>query len=184
MPKRLSLQPHLSRDELERRDRTAKDPVSRSPWQMVGLLAQGHPSEQVAAVTGSTAHGVRTMAQRDTQQGPAGLGDRRHRHPGAAGLLSAAQRAELARALDRPPADGGRWTGPKVAAWMAPVLGPRSSRREAGNCCAALGGRRRCLGPAMPRLIRVRQRLVKKSAGRRARSATGFPAGPQRALGD
>jgi transposase len=123
MPKRLSIQPHLSHDELERHYRTAKDPVSRSHWQVVWLLAQGHPSEQVAAVTGYTANWVRAVAQRYNQHGLAGLGDRRHRNPGAAGLLSAAQRAELAQALDRPPADGGRWTGPKVAAWMATALG-------------------------------------------------------------
>jgi transposase len=123
MPKRRSIQPHLSRDALERRDRTAKDPVSRSHWPMVWLLAHGHPAAQVAAVTGYTANWVRTVAQRDNQHGPAGLGDRRHRNPGAAGLLSAAQRAELAQALDRPPSDGGRWTGPNVAAWRATVLG-------------------------------------------------------------
>lgn len=66
---------------------------------------------------------MRTIAQRDNHHGPAGLGDRRHRNPGAAGLLSAAQQAALAQALDHPPPDGGRWTGPKVAAWMATILG-------------------------------------------------------------
>ena len=121
-PKRLSIQPHLALDELGRRYRTAKDPVARSHWQMVWLLAQGLPSERVAAVTGYTARWVRTLAQRYNRQGPAGLGDRRHRNPGAAGLLSPAQRAELAQALAQPPLDGGRWTGPKVAAWMATTL--------------------------------------------------------------
>jgi hypothetical protein len=35
MPKRLSVQPHLALDELERRYRTAKELVGRSHWQMV-----------------------------------------------------------------------------------------------------------------------------------------------------
>ncbi len=122
MPKRLAIQPHLTLGELERRYRTAKDPVTRSHWQMVWLLAQGLPSERVAAVTGYTANWVRTMAQRYNQHGPAGLGDRRHRNPGAVGLLSPAQRAALVTALEHPPPDGGRWTGPKVAAWMAAIL--------------------------------------------------------------
>jgi transposase len=77
----------------------------------------------VAAVTGYTANWVRTIAQRYNNHGPAGLGDRRHRNPGAAGLLSAAQQAELARGLAHPSPDGGIWTGPKVAAWMAATLG-------------------------------------------------------------
>jgi hypothetical protein len=63
MPKRLSIQPHLTLDALERRYRTAKDPVARSHWQMVWRLAQGFPSEQVAAVTGYSANGLRTIAQ-------------------------------------------------------------------------------------------------------------------------
>ena len=123
MPKRLSLQPHLALDELERCSRSAKEPVARSPWQMVWLLAQGQRAEQVAAVTGYTTNWVRTIAQRYNQHGPAGLGDRRHRNPGAAGLLSAAQQAELARVLAHPSPDGGSWTGPQVAAWMAAILG-------------------------------------------------------------
>jgi len=52
MPKRLSVQPHLALDELERRYRTAKDPVARRHWQMVWLLAHGRSSDRVAAVTG------------------------------------------------------------------------------------------------------------------------------------
>ena len=90
---------------------------------MVWLLAQGLPSDRVAAGPGYTANGVRTVAQRYNQHGPAGLGDRRHRNPGAAGLLSPAQQAELVQALDQRASDGGRWTGPKVAAWMAAILG-------------------------------------------------------------
>jgi transposase len=123
MTKRLSLQPHLALDELERRYRTAKDPVARSHWQMVWLLARGQAAERVAAVTGYTANWVRTIAQRYNRHGQPGLGDRRPRKPGAAGLLSAAQRAELARVIEHPSPDGGIWTGPKVAAWMVAILG-------------------------------------------------------------
>ena len=123
MPKQLVLQPHLALDELERRYRTANDPVARSHWQTVWLRAQGQPAAWVAAVTGYTANWVRTMTQRYNRHGPAGLSDRRHRHPGAAGLLPAAQQAELARGVDPPSPDGGIWTGPKVATWMAAILG-------------------------------------------------------------
>ena len=123
MPKRLSIQPHLSCDELERRYRAAKAPVARSHWQIIWLLAQGLPSERVAAVTGYTVNWVRGLAQRYNQTGPAGLGDQRHRNPGRVGLLSTAQRATFTTALAEPPPDGGVWTGPKAAAWMAATLG-------------------------------------------------------------
>jgi hypothetical protein len=116
MPKRLVVQPHLSQDELEQRYRAAKDPVARSHWQIVWLLGQGLVSEQVAAVTGYTVNWVRAIAQRYNQYGPTGVGDRRHRNLGSPGLLSGAQYTALARVLDQPPPDGGRWTGPKIAA--------------------------------------------------------------------
>lgn len=116
MPKRLSIQAHLAVDELETHYRRAKDPVARSHWQVIWLLAQGLTSAPVAAVTGDTVNWIRTMARRYNQLGSAGLADRRHRNPGATGLLSAVQRAALASALQQPPADGSVWTGPKAAA--------------------------------------------------------------------
>jgi hypothetical protein len=68
---------------------------------MIWLLAQGRPAEQVAAVTGDTAHWVRASAQHYNRQGPAGFGGRRHRNRGSRGRFSAVQRTALARTLDR-----------------------------------------------------------------------------------
>ena len=125
MPKSLSFQTHLTLHELETHYRKAKDPVVRSHCQAIWLLAQGWASAQVAAITGYTINWVRTLARRYNHLGPAGLEGRRHHNPGAAGLLSAAQRAALVVALEQPPPDGGVWTGPKAAAWMAATLGRR-----------------------------------------------------------
>jgi hypothetical protein len=52
MPKRITINPHLSVKELENRYRAAKNPVERSHYQIVWLLAQGKTTEEVAAVTG------------------------------------------------------------------------------------------------------------------------------------
>ena len=38
-------------------------------------------------------------------------------------LLSAAQQEELDQVLQSPPADGGLWSGPKVAQWIAQTTG-------------------------------------------------------------
>jgi transposase len=123
MPKRLSIQAPVSVDDLAMRYRGARDPVARGHWQIICLLAQGLASEPVAAVTGYTVNWIRTLVRRSNQRGPAGLGDHRHRNPGATGPLSAAQHTALAAALEQPPADGGVWTSPKVASWMATTLG-------------------------------------------------------------
>ncbi len=56
-------------------------------------------------------------------EGASGLGDQRARNTGARPLLSQEDEAALRDALVEPPTDGGLWTGPKVAAWMARRLG-------------------------------------------------------------
>ncbi len=48
MPKRISIEPHLSIEELEQRYRQGKDPIERSHYQIIWLLAQGRTSEEVA----------------------------------------------------------------------------------------------------------------------------------------
>ena len=52
MPKRISITPHLSIDELAQRYRQAQNPIERSHFQIIWLLAQGKRTEAVAEVTG------------------------------------------------------------------------------------------------------------------------------------
>jgi transposase len=119
----LTIPAHLPVTELERRYRAAHDPVARSHWQIIWLLARGTPTAEVARVTGYSVNWVRELARRYRDDGPAGLGDRRHANPGAAPLLSPAQQAELAATLAVPPPDGGLWTCRKVAAWIGATIG-------------------------------------------------------------
>jgi transposase len=121
MPKRLELSPHASTQELEHRYRKAKDPVERSHHQIVWLLSEGRTTQEVCEVTGYSPGWVRTIARRYNERGVEGLGDRRHRNPGAKGraLLDEAGEAELVEALQGPPPGGGMWSGPKVARWIA-----------------------------------------------------------------
>ena len=118
----LKLPPHLPVDELERRYRRARDPVERSHWQIVWLVARRTRTAEVARATGYSVTWIREVARRYRAGGPAALGDRRHANPGAPPLLSPAQQARLAEALGGPAPDGGLWTGRKVAAWMSAEL--------------------------------------------------------------
>jgi transposase len=116
--------------ELEQRYRRAEDPVARSQWQIVWLLAQGLPTAEVARVTSYGVRWIQEIARRYRDGGPAAVGDRRHGNPGAAPLLSAAQQAQLQDALAGPPPDGGIWTCRHVAVWMSQRLGrPVSAQR-------------------------------------------------------
>jgi transposase len=121
--RRLTIPPHLALDELERRYRRATDPVARSQWQMVWLLAGGAPTAEVARVTGYSVNWVREIARRYREDGPDGVGDRRHGNPGAPPLLDATQQAALHSALGGPAPDGGIWTCRHVAAWIGAAIG-------------------------------------------------------------
>jgi transposase len=122
MPRQIKLENHLSTDELATRYRLATDPVARSHFQILWLLAQGKTSAQVTELTGYCPDWIRKLTRRYNEGGVAAMGDRRHHNPGGQWLLSEAQKQELDQLLQHPPEDGGLWTGPKVAAWMAKTL--------------------------------------------------------------
>ena len=119
----LAVAGHLSAAELGRRDRAARDRVERGHLQVVWLLVQGRSRSEVARVMGLSGLWVAEVVRRYNAKGPDGLGDRRRGNAGAKPLLGAEDEAALRAALTAPPGDGGLWTGPKVAAWMAARLG-------------------------------------------------------------
>ena len=114
---------HLSTAELGQRYRAAQQPIERSHLQIVWLLSQGRSECEVAAATGYGARWITEIVRRYNAEGVDGLGDQRARNTGARPLLSQENEAALREALAEPPADGGLWSGPKVAAWMTARLG-------------------------------------------------------------
>ena len=114
---------HLSVAELERRYRAARDVTEARHLQAIWLLAQGRTVLDVAGVLAFTPRWVEELAARYNAHGPAVLGDQRRRNGRAASVLTERVLAALAERLKTPPDDGGRWTGPKVALWMARQLG-------------------------------------------------------------
>ena len=77
MPKHLHLSDHLSTDELGRRYRRAREPVARSHYQPLWLVAQGRPTRDIPAVTGYSPNWIDQLTRRYNQRGRAALGDRR-----------------------------------------------------------------------------------------------------------
>ena len=114
---------HLSVAELEARYRAARDVTEARHFQAIWLLAQGRTVLQVSEVLAFAPRWVTRLAARYNACGPAALGDRRRRNGKAASLLTPDLLAALAERVRTPPEDGGLWSGPKVAAWMAAHLG-------------------------------------------------------------
>ena len=138
MARRMAIAPHLTVADLEQRYRGTGDPVARSQWQMLWLLAGGMPTAEVARVTGYSVRWVQEIARR-YRAGPEAIGDRRHGNPGAVPLLNREQQEQLREALAGPAPDGGIWSCRTVARWMSQTLGRPVSEQRGWEWMRRLG---------------------------------------------
>jgi transposase len=114
---------HLSVADLGRRYRGSADACTARHFQAIWLLAQGRTFSDVAATTGMARRWLEQLARRYNEHGPNWLGDRRRANGSRARLLTPALLDKLRARLVDPPMDGGVWTSPKIAVWMAGELG-------------------------------------------------------------
>ena len=130
MPKRISIAPHLTPDELEQRYRQATQTLERSHYQIIWLLSKGKRSEEVVEVTGYSRDWIYELVRSYNRQGVEALGDLRRHNPGALSKLDDVQQANLLQALRGPAPDGGLWNGRKVADYLSQLLGVSISRQQ------------------------------------------------------
>ena len=90
---------------------------------LFGFLLTPHirGPREVADIVGCTADWVRKLLKCYNAAGEEALRDKR-KNNGRRRFLDETQQAALEAALSAPPADGGLWTGPKVAAWISERL--------------------------------------------------------------
>jgi transposase len=147
MPKRVSITPHLSIDELEQRYRQSKDPIQRSHYQIIWLLAQGKSTQAVSEVTGYSRSWIYELVCGYNREGADSLGDGRHQNPGATAFLNPQQQANLLQILRGPSPDGGLWNGRKVADYLSEILDRPISRQQGWVYLKQLGWRLRVPRP-------------------------------------
>jgi transposase len=109
--------------------RSRKD-VRQRHREVIALLERHVSVREIAAITGYCTRSVCYIARRYRESGLAALDDRRQHRAGVSQLLTPEQLGELAQALCEPPPDGGTWTGPKVAAWIAARTGRHVHRQR------------------------------------------------------
>jgi transposase len=139
MPRRASVAAHLALDELERRYRAARDPVERTHWQALWLVAGGRTCAETALIVGYSLTWLRTLVRRYNAAGAAAVRDHRHANRGGTPLLTPAQQTELRGALTAPPPDGGLWTCQKVADWIGDLLGRPIAEQRGWDYLGRLG---------------------------------------------
>ena len=114
---------HLSVSALEQRYRSCTDATAARHVQAIWLLAKGHQIAEVSATVSFARRWVERLLARYNAQGPQALGDLRRRNGTSPSVLKPDLLEKLKDRLREPPPDGGLWTSPKVAAWMAGELG-------------------------------------------------------------
>ena len=123
---------HLSPAELEAHYKTAADPVSKSHFHAVWLLSLNYKTGEVAEILSFSARWVQRLVKRYNKHGPDSLGDQRLSNGTAPAILTPEALAALKVRLKTPPADGGLWTGSKVARWLAGFHGLKSVHDQRG----------------------------------------------------
>src|SRR3954464_14969306 len=170
---------HLSIAELESRYRAAQEATEARHLQAIWLLAQGRTVLEVSEGLAFVPRWGTQLAAGYTACGPAALGDRRRRNGKAASLLTGDVLSALAARLKEPPEDGGLWSGPKVAAWMARHLGLAAVHPQRGwEALKRLEWSVQAPRPRHPRSAGPEQReaLKKRWAGAAARPTPNPPA--------
>jgi transposase len=125
MPPKAHIQPHLSLEDLKTRYRQTQDTTEARRWHLLMLVAGDWTIKQAAQVVGLNYDYAKEIVHRYNDEGPVSVRNRNsdRQPPPAKALLTIAQQEELRQALQDPPPDGGQWSGPKVARWIAEKTG-------------------------------------------------------------
>lgn len=126
------LEAHLSVAALEERYETAREPIAKSHFHAIWLLALGHSAADVARLLSFSPRWVKALVKRYNEGGPERLGDQRAANGSAPRILTEEALAALRARIKAPPDDGGLWSGPKVARWLAKFHGLASVGNQRG----------------------------------------------------
>ena len=169
---------HLSVSELERHYRAAKEATAARQYQAIWLLAKGHTVPEVAEMTSFGTRWLEQLLSRYNARGPSALGDQRRHNGRAPTILKPALLARLKPRLATPPPDGGLWTGPKVAAWLAGALGLEKVAPQRGwEALRAIGWTIQVPRPQHPQAATAEERETFKKARRGGRGGSRAPPG-------
>jgi len=172
-----SLVPHLSSAELESEYEAAGDPVTKSHFHALWLVSEGYAAVEVARLLSFSARWVHTLIGRYNERGPAALADLRAGNGARPRILTPKALEALKERIKTAPPDGGLWSGPKIARWLAGFHGVKSVHDQRGwDALVAIGYSVQKPRPRHPQAATEEDRaaLKKTSKMRRPRSSNGI----------
>ena len=175
---------HLSIDGLRERYVSSSDARLARHFQTIWLLAKGHGVAEVSRMTSFGARWIEQLAARYNAEGPDSLGDLRRRNGTSATILKPELLDKLRERLREPPSDGGVWTSPKIAVWMAQELGLEKVCPQRGwEALKALGWSIQAPRPKNPKSATPEEEAAfKKARGRRCRGNGKTPRSARRSF--
>ncbi|HAJ64671.1 MAG TPA: transcriptional regulator [Cyanobacteria bacterium UBA8543] len=125
MPLKAYLEPYLTLEELKLRYQKAQDITEARRWHLLQLVAQQWTIKQAAQIVGLNYDYAKEIVRRYNREGPKSVRNRNkdRQSPPRKSLLTPEQQQELQKVLQGPAPDGGAWSGPKVADWIAQKTG-------------------------------------------------------------
>ncbi len=174
---------HLSVSDLERHYRAAKEATAARHYQAIWLLAKGHTVPEVSRMTSFGRRWLEQLLSRYNARGPTALGDQRRLNGRAPSILKPELLERLKLRLETVPPDGGLWSGPKVAVWMAGELGLEKVAPQRGwEALRAIGWTLQVPRPRHPETATAEEReAFKKSSPRwSGRKPSAIPRHPSR----
>ncbi len=161
---------HLSKAELEARYKTAVDPIAKSHFHAIWLLMLNYTIGEVAVILSFSTRWVRLLIKRYNEHGPDSLGDQRAGNGTAPTILTPEALGSLKERLKTPPDDGGLWTGPKVARWLAKFHNLKSVHKQRGwDALVGIGYSIQKPRPRHPQAASEEDRAALKKTARRCR---------------
>lgn len=136
MPKQAYLAQYLSSDELKQKYRSSTDLVESRRWHLLWKISLGWTVKNSAIAVGYSYSYAKSILKRYNKDGIVGVKNYKNRtsnhHRGKQRLLSKQQFQKLALAIEQKPADGGIWTGTKVARWIEKETGKEKVWNQRG----------------------------------------------------
>lgn len=139
----LTIKSHLTYQELTKYYRSCKNPIEKTRFQLIWLMA--NPTKpmlvkQAAKATGFCQRWARQLVHRYNQEGIQGVIDKRKNNIGQDPVLDKKQQLKLKNIiLDKRPPDGGLWTNVKIADWIEKETGKRPCSTTCLNYLRNLG---------------------------------------------
>ncbi|MBD6615433.1 IS630 family transposase [Komarekiella sp. 'clone 1'] len=122
MPKKAYLANHFNSDELKQKYLKSQDAVESRRWHLLWKVSLNWSIKNSALAVGINYDYAKKILKKYNELGAEGVKNLKNQHHrserGKKSLLSDEQLEKLAKELESRPADGGIWTGPKVARWI------------------------------------------------------------------